>query len=104
MIVAGVITGLGGVFYLVAGGGSATSSSEGLAYATFGAAELLTGSQVLRLSAAFRLIGIPVAGLGIVLDIVGLVSGSRWQLLAILLHAVAFVGLVTSAEAFRRRG
>src|SRR5438128_142201 len=70
LVIAGGITGMGGLFYLAVGTGAATSAA--LAYAAFGVAELVTGTQVLRLSAAFRVLAMPIAAIGILLDVVGL--------------------------------
>ncbi|MBI3648041.1 MAG: hypothetical protein HY240_04745 [Actinobacteria bacterium] len=104
-VIAGVLTGLGGAFYLTTGpSASGGAASFGLAFAAFGAAELVTGLQILRMSPAFRLIGLPIAGIGIVIDVASLVAGSRWQLVAIVLHGAALYGLATQGEAFARRG
>jgi hypothetical protein len=98
-VAAGAITGIGGLFYLASG----AVASEALAYAAFGLAEAVIGVQVLRLSASFRLIAMPVAAVGILLDIAGITQGNRWGIVAIVLHAIALFGLAANGDAFGPR-
>ena len=105
LVVAGSITGFGGLVVLAAGGATTVARPLGAAYVAFGAAELLAGAMVLRLRAAFRVIGVVLAVAGIVVDLGGLVlASSRWQIVAVIGHAFVAYVLATSAEAFRRQG
>ena len=104
LVTAGGITSLGGLVILAAGGATSAARPLGAGYVAFGAAELLAGSMVRSLRSAFRPIGVVLAVAGIVVDVGGLVAGSRWQIVAIGAHAFVAYVLATSAEAFRRRG
>lgn len=103
LIAAGSITALGGLLIVGVGGDSATGAGGafGPAFLALGLAELITGVELLRMRGPFRLIGVALAIAGIVVDIAGLVGGSKWQVFAILGHGVVAYVLLTSAEAFR---
>src|SRR5436190_20634461 len=73
LVVAGVLTSIGGFSLLAVG--SSNGRSLGLGLAAFGVAELATGVEILRLVAAFRAIGIAVAAPGGVIDGADLVPG-----------------------------
>jgi hypothetical protein len=102
LVIAGALTTIGG--FLLLAEGSSEGTSLGLGLAAFGVAELATGIEVLRMVAAFRAIGVAVAAVGAVIDVVGLVSGSRWQAVALVLHAAALIALSSQREAFGRPG
>jgi len=101
LAMAGTLTGLGGLVYLGARGVN-DDPSLGLALAAFGVAELVTGFAILRLLPAFRAIGMAVAAIGAAIDVVWLVQGSRWQVIALFLHVAVFVVLSSQREAFTR--
>ena len=98
LVIAGALTTIGGFLFLAAG--SSEGTSLGLGLAAFGVAELATGIEVLRMVAAFRTIGVVVASVGAVIDVVGLISGSRWQVVALVLHVAALIALSSQREAF----
>jgi hypothetical protein len=102
LAMAGTLTGLGGLVYLGARG-SNDDPSLGLALAAFGLAELVTGIAILRLLPSFRSIGMAVAAIGTAIDVVWLVQGSRWQLIALVLHVAVLAVLSSQREAFVRR-
>jgi hypothetical protein len=102
LVVAGVLTSVGGFSLLAVG--STSGRSLGLGLAAFGVAELATGVEILRLVATFRAIGMAVAALGVVIDVVELVSGSRWQVLAVMLHVAVLIALSSQREAFAGAG
>jgi hypothetical protein len=98
LVIAGALTGVGGFSVLAVG--SSNGRSLGLGLAAFGVAELATGIDILRLVATFRTIGMAVAAVGAVIDVIELVSGSRWQLIALLLHVAVVIALSTQRGAF----
>jgi hypothetical protein len=98
LVIAGALTTIGGFLFLAAG--SSEGTSLGLGLAAFGVAELASGIEVLRMVAAFRTIGVVVASVGAVIDVVGLISGSRWQVVALVLHVAALIVLSSQREAF----
>ena len=99
LVLAGVLTSLGGLFLLAAGDAGTRSGAVGLV--ALGVAELVTGVEVLRLSPVFRVIGMMIAAIGGIVDVSQLVHGYRWQAVALILHAGALFALATQAEAFR---
>ena len=103
LVAAGGITALGGLLIIGVGGDSATGAGGafGLAFIALGVAELITGVELLRMRALFRLVGAALAIAGIVVDIAGLVGGSKWQVFAVLGHGIVAYVLLTSAETFR---
>ena len=102
LVVAGVITGLGGALLLALAGAGSPERAQGAAYLAFGAAELLTGGLLLRMWTSFRSIGVALSIVGIAIDVKGLIDGSRWQIVALIAHAFAAYVLATSANAFGR--
>ncbi len=100
LVAAGAITGLGGLVVALAGGAATTARPLGLAYLAFGAAELVTGLALRRLLGAFRPFGVVIAVVGILIDVSWVVSGSRWQVVAVLAHGYVAYALATSPTAF----
>jgi hypothetical protein len=102
LTVAGLLTGIDGFSLLAIG--SSDAHALGLGLAAFGVAELATGIEVLRLAPAFRVIGMAVAASGAVIDLIELVSGSRWQVVALMLHVAVLIALSSQREAFAGPG
>ena len=102
LVAAGSITALGGLLIIGVGGDSATGAGGALgpAFTALGVAELITGLELLRMRALFRLVGVALAIAGIVVDIAGLVGGSKWQVFAVLGHGIVAYVLLTSGAAF----
>jgi len=104
LIVGGAVTALGGGILALSGTAGTPAGSLGLAYVAFGAAQAITGSMLLRLRPAFRMLGVVLAFIGVVNDAAQLVGGRRWQLLALVAHAFAVYALATSGETFDGSG
>jgi hypothetical protein len=102
LVVAGVLTSIGGFSYLAVG--SSDGRSLGLGLAAFGVAELATGIEVLRLVPPFRPVGMAVGAVGAVIDVAEIVSGSRWQVVALVLHVAVLIALSTQREGFAAPG
>jgi hypothetical protein len=110
-IVLFIIGGLQVLFGFLAFGGAGAIAGSGFGGALViigiisilvGAASIYAGIQVMALKEQGRIIALVISGIGVLLGIIGLVSGNVSQLIGLLAYAFVIYALITNAAAFRR--
>lgn len=100
LFVAGGLSILGGIFLLQLGGFLLLWALLGLA---LGAAAIYAGVQVLAMREQGRVIGMALAGVGVILQLISLISlFNIFTLLGLLLYGAILYLLYSNAEHFRR--
>jgi hypothetical protein len=111
LIVAGILAAVAGLFVLNGGGALEVPGADtdggvetlvALGFLALGAFDVVAGVLVLRLSSAGRVLGIVIAGLGILTGLAQLGSSGSSGLLSIALYAFVLYALIAYGFVFRQ--